>query len=154
MKLEIGSDWLLRMAEAEGNGIISVGGLASRIEDELPATAAPSTERTALAQLIEWQRRKLRLTLEQLAAKANVDVEDVLAVERGEGSDEPRTIHQLAQALKLPSGKLMLLAGLVRRRDSHLEKATVRFAARSASMDALSKEQSEALEEFVKTLAD
>ena len=154
MKLEIKSEWLLRMAAKEGDGIVSVGGLVSRVGNEPLALAAPAAERTALAQLVEWQRRKLRLTVEQVAGKADVEVEDVLVLEQGEGCTDPRTIYQLAQALKLPTDKLMLLAGLVAQRDSHLEKAAVRFAARSASIEALTPEQTEALEEFVKILAE
>lgn len=34
MELEISDEWLLRMAERENNGYISVGGLFCRIEDE------------------------------------------------------------------------------------------------------------------------
>lgn len=154
MKLDIKSDWLLQMAEKEGNGIVSVGGLVHRIEEEVQAHAIPATERTALAQLVEWQRRKLRLTVEQVAAQANVDIEEVLGIELGDGTNEPRTLFQLSQALKLPAGKLMLLAGLVSQRDPRLEQAAVRFAARSASIEALSREQTKALEEFVKILAE
>jgi hypothetical protein len=150
MNLKIKSDWLLEKAEKEGDGIVSAGGLVSRIEEESQVLAAPSTERAAFAQLVEWQRRRLGLS----AAKADVEAEDILAIEKEEGCSDPRTIYKLADVFKLPSEKLMLLAGLVSERDPHLEKAAVRFAARSASIEALTPEQTEALEEFVKILAE
>ena len=73
----------------------------------------------------------MRWSVETLAERANVEVEDLLAVEKGEGTPEPRTLFNLAEAIKLPSQKLMYLAGLVNARDPRLEKAAVRFAARS-----------------------
>jgi hypothetical protein len=154
MKLEIKSEWLLRKTKKEGNGIVSVGGLVCRMDQETQALPPPSTERTALAQLVEWQRRRLRLTVEQLAAQADVEIEDILIIEQGGEKTEPRTVYKLSQALKLPCEKLMLLAGLVSERDQRLERAAVRFAARSAPIEALSREQTEALEEFVKILAE
>jgi transcriptional regulator with XRE-family HTH domain len=154
MKLDIKSDWLLRMAEKEGNGIISVGGLVSRVEKENQAKPTPSTERVALAQLVELQRRKLRLSVEQLANSADVEIEEVLAIEQGDGTAEPRTVYKLSHALRLPAEKMMLLAGLVTERDPRLEKAAVRFAASSAPIGALSPEETKALEEFVRILAD
>src|SRR5947209_4924719 len=42
MKLNINPDWLLRMAEKEDNGIVSVGGLVSRIETEAAAQTSPA----------------------------------------------------------------------------------------------------------------
>lgn len=154
MKLHMTQEWLLKMAEKEGNGIVSVGGLVSRVEGGPQPPASPATERGALAQLVEWQRRKLRLSVETLAERANVEVADLLAVEKGEGTPEPRTLFNLAAAIKLPSQKLMYLAGLVSTRDPRLEKAVVRFAARSAPIEALTPEQSEALDEFVRVIAE
>lgn len=40
-------------------------------------------ERGALAQLVEWQRRKLRWSVEILAERANVELEDILAIRVG-----------------------------------------------------------------------
>ena len=154
MNLHITEEWLRKMADQEANGIISVGGLAARVEAASQAIPSPTTERSALAQLVEWQRRKLRLTVESLAERSDVEVEEVLAIERGDGVPEPRTVFKLAQTLNLPPDKLMHLAGLVINRDPRLERAAVRFAARSAPIEVLTPEQVTALEEFVQTLAD
>jgi transcriptional regulator with XRE-family HTH domain len=154
MNLHMTQEWLLKMAEKEGNGVVSVGGLVGRVEANALALASPATERGALAQLVEWQRRKLRWSVEDLAEKANVEVEDVLAIETGEGTPEPRTLFNLAAAINLPPQKLMHLAGLVASRDPRLEKAAVRFAARSAPIEALTADQAAALEEFVRVIAE
>lgn len=64
MKLNINPDWLLRMAEKEGNGVVSVGGLVTRIEVDAAAQTSPAIT------LTDWIRnfpvnmmRKLRFTL-------------------------------------------------------------------------------------------
>jgi transcriptional regulator with XRE-family HTH domain len=152
MNLQINKEWLLRMAEKEANGIVSAGGFVCRAEAGDQAQIAVATERSALAQLVELQRRKLRLSVEALAGVADIDVEEVLGVERGEVSLEPRSVFKLANALRLPADKLMHLAGHVLQRDARLEKAAVRFAAKSASIDVLTAEEAAALEEFVRVL--
>ena len=154
MKLDIQTDWILRMAEKEANGIVSAGGLLTRVEKKHGARSVSSTECAALAQLVELQRRKLRLSVEQLAEQAGVEIEEVLAIEQGNGTVDPRTVKQLSVVLKLPAEKMILLAGLDSNRDTELEKAAIRFAARSAPAMALSAEENAALEEFVKVLAN
>jgi transcriptional regulator with XRE-family HTH domain len=154
MDLHMTNEWLLKMAEKEGNGIVSVGGLAARVEANAGALASPTTERGALALLIEWQRRKLRWTVEDLANRANVELEDVLAIEKGGKTPEPRTLFNLANAIKLPPQKLMRLAGLETNRDPKLEAAAMRFAARSSPVEALTSEQAAALDEFVRVIAE
>jgi HTH-type transcriptional regulator/antitoxin HigA len=63
MKLNINPEWLRRMAEKEGNGIISVGGLVARVKAEAAQTAPGMT-------LAEWIKvfpvsmmRKLQFSL-------------------------------------------------------------------------------------------
>ena len=62
MNLNISREWLLRMAEKEGNGIFSVGGLVTRVKAEAKALPAPKPD--------EWSKffpvsamRKLRFSL-------------------------------------------------------------------------------------------
>src|SRR5260221_8000182 len=107
MELKIQREWLARMAEKEGNGIVSVGGLVTLAEKTSKEQAVCATERTALSQLVQWQRRKTRLTVEALARKADVDLEEGLMIESGNGSPEARTMYKIAEALKLPANKLI-----------------------------------------------
>jgi len=148
-------EWLSEMAAAEDNGCVSVGGLPYRAN---ALTAAPVSdevvERKVLATLVELQRRRLRLSVHELAEKAEVDARDILAIEAGEDRrPEPRTVYNLSKALSLPEVGLMQLSGLVSRRDTVLDDASVRFAARSAPVDELTQDQRDALDEFVRALA-
>ncbi len=158
MKMNDDRNWLLAKANEEDNRIISVGGLAYRLaaeananEEEMPEAA----RRLAFARLIELSRRKQRLTVEQLAEKADVDVFQLIEIEEGEGvPPEPRTVYKLAQILNFPQDRIMVMSGLARTRDRHLTEATVRFAARSEPVSTLSPEEEEALQEYVKVLVE
>lgn len=75
MNLNIDHEWLLRMAEKEGNGVVSVGGLVGRLDPYMDAQAVPATK------LADWignfpvkMMRKLRYTL----GKGVSDAEAVL----------------------------------------------------------------------------
>jgi transcriptional regulator with XRE-family HTH domain len=154
MELKIQREWLARMAEKEENGVISVGGLVTLAEKTSKEQAVCATERSALSQLVQWQRRKLRFTVEALAKKADVELEEVLMIESGKESPEARTIYKIAEVLKLPATKLMTLAGLVTARDPTLGDAALRFAACSAPVEALTRAETKALEEFVRALGE
>ncbi len=91
--------------------------------------------------------------MEQLADQADVDLAELLAIENAEGSTPGhRTIFQLAQVLRVKVPPLLELAGLVTTRSEKLTNSAVRFAARSEPMDALTKEEEEALNWFVDEL--
>jgi HTH-type transcriptional regulator, competence development regulator len=154
MELKIQREWLAKMAEQEANGIVSVGGLVTLAELTSKEHNVGATERSALSQLVQWQRRNLRLTMEALAKKADVDLDEVLMIETGHEAPEARTIFKIAGALQLPPNKLMTLAGLVKDRDPSLGNAALRFAACSAPVEALTPEETRALEEFVRALGD
>jgi len=140
-------------AEIEATTPIMVGaasrGTAGRVSDRGGSSGL------AFAKLVELRRRQYGLSAEALADKAAIDLEEVVNIERGEGIvPEPRTVRQLAQVLQLPERKLQQLAGLVEAKDNRLREATVRFAARSEPVENLLPEEQEALEEFVKLLAE
>ena len=149
-------EWLRRMAAAEDNATLSVGGLGAELSaagQEKSLSTPQRTGRSALSKLIELRRRERRLTIEQLAEQADVDVEEILDIESGgHGEMEPRTIFQLACALKLPGQKLLVLSRLAEARDEALNQAVVRFAARSKSIGDLTGEEHEALDDLVQFL--
>ncbi|MEZ6060872.1 MAG: helix-turn-helix transcriptional regulator [Planctomycetaceae bacterium] len=146
-------EWLKASANNEAEcGSISVGGLATRFgfydPDDQKGPAV-------FGQLVEFARRRLRLSVEQLAADADVDVEELVLIERGECCDpSPRTVHKLAEIFRLPTGAVAEIAGLVRRRHDRLGHAAYLFAARSEPMAALTEEEERAYEEFVKVIIE
>ncbi len=146
--------WLRAKAEAEDNGIVSVGGLVCALRKGEAESKAHRAGRVALAKLVELRRRQYRLSAEDLSRKADVDLEDIVSIERGEGTiPEPRTMQCLARALELPEQRLLELAGLVPAQDARLRKATVRFVSQSEPVATLLPQEQEALEEFVGLLA-
>jgi transcriptional regulator with XRE-family HTH domain len=122
---------------------------------EVNQAAGSGFEVTQLAfvRLLQLARRERRLSLAQLAEQADIDLIEVVNIEMGRTSTpSPRTIYQLASLLRLPSKKLMVLAGLIQIRDARLQEASLRFVARSKPAKDLSTEETAALEEFVKFL--
>ena len=106
----------------------------------------------ALALLVEFGRRKMGLSLEQLAKEADIDLEELVEIERAYAQPTPRALHQLAKILKLPTEPLASVAGLVTARDENLEAAAYRFAAQSEPNSELSPQEEEAYNSFVSIL--
>jgi transcriptional regulator with XRE-family HTH domain len=169
LNINITPEWALQQARSEPDiGITSVGGLAHRIS-ELKASSAAARQavaeiasqpvmsadpkRQSLGKFVELSRRRMRLSVEQFAKRADVDLAELLAIEKAEDvSPEPRTIYQLATILQIAVEPLLELAGLVVQKNYGLTETAVRFAARSEPMDALTKEEEKALNWFVKEL--
>ena len=145
-------DWLLRAADIEDTcRSVSAGGLASDLGMISPGI---SSIKSAFARLIEYARRNQGLSVEKLAERADVDLAAIVAIETDDRTvPEVRTVYQLAQALRLPSGKLMELAGLATPKPE-VSRAALKFAARSEPTSKLSRDERVAFEEFVKVLAE
>jgi len=149
-------EWLRKMADAEdGCEGSSVGGLAHQL-GVLPLSFADSAQltRSAFSKLIVLSRKGRGLSREQLAKEADVEVGELEGIENDLlASPEPRTIHKLAQILKLPEARLLELSGLVQRKDHLLDEPAIRFAACSGTMENLTPDEKRALQQFVKTLS-
>lgn len=145
------SEWIRVMADAEDRcQSVTVGGLAH----ELGILHTPELPRV-LGRLIEFARRAKGLSLEDLAREADVDPAEVVAIERDmDAAPAPGTVSKLAHALALPPAKLLELSGLAACHDEVLGKAALRFAARSGPTTELSAQEREALDEFVRVLAE
>jgi hypothetical protein len=93
--------------------------------------------------------------MDALADRAQIDLTELIEIERNlHYTPEPRTVYQLAKTLELPSERMLELSGNLVVRDSSLGEEAVRFAARSESVEKLSKDEQRALEEFVKFLSE
>jgi transcriptional regulator with XRE-family HTH domain len=155
MTIEMNNDreWLEKLAERENQGAVSAGGWVARSLEQESASLLRQPPRV-FGQLIEFARRERGFSLETLARQADVDLAELVEIERDpKAVPEPRTVHQLADVLGLPAPKLMVLAGLTRPRDESLTEAAIRFAARSEPSATLSAAEKEVLEEFVKVLS-
>lgn len=151
-------EWLRRMADAEEQcGSVSVGGLAADLGEFRSAALGTNAESVssalALARLVKLWRREQGLTVEDFAKRAGLSEFEVVGVESGEMVPEPRVLFQLSQAIKISYDKLMYIAGHMIDREGQLMHAAYRFAARSESMEKLTRQEEEALHEFINTLA-
>lgn len=159
MKFNEDRNWLEKRAKQEDRGFVSVGGLVSQINPNWQQVGDYSQgiepTRAAFVRLLQLARRERRLSLEDLAERADVDLAELVGIETNENfRPTPRTVHQLANFLKLPAKKLMVLAGLLQNKDASLQRETVRFAARSQPLEDISPEEHAAFEDYVKFLTE
>lgn len=159
MKLERSKEWWLERAAREEGTIIGAGALPPAHAQPRPVVTveAPGVEenRLAFGRFVNLMRRSRRLTVEELAIKADLEPSELLVIEDDLRSlPEPRTVFRLAQFFEVPQGRLMQLAGLATASDPRLKREAVRFAARSESIEALTTEQRAALEAFVAVLSE
>jgi transcriptional regulator with XRE-family HTH domain len=145
-------DWLLKAADIEDAcRSVSVGGLA--VDFGMPAPGVSSI-RPAFGRLVEFARRDQGLTVEELAERAGVDLAALLEIENDDRAvPEVKAVHRLAQALHLPRAELMELAGLATPKPE-ISRAALKFAARSEPTSELTRDEREALEEFVTALTE
>jgi len=119
-----------------------------------PQQEADSAEHCAFSSLMQLLRRSKRLTLEQLANDARVDLSELVSIEDDVTYEpRPRTVHQLAHFYNLPERKLLELSTLTTNYSQDLREAAVRFAANAKNVTDLSHEERLALNEFVKVLS-
>ena len=100
---------------------------------------------------VRMLRRRHGLTVDQLAARSEIDRDEVVAMERNNAyRPSPLTLHRLSQFYGIPQRRLMALAGAIEN-DDVVEHAS-RFAAQSESFAKLTREEKKALDDFVRFL--
>jgi transcriptional regulator with XRE-family HTH domain len=159
-RYRVDQDWLLANAEFEATeGSVSVRGSNADVAESVASQGTHVKHRGhddhsvgAFAQLVEFGRRKMGLSLEQLAMETDIDLEELVEIERTNAQPSPRALHRLALTLKLPVEPLATVAGLVKARDENLEQAVYRFAAQSEPNCELSPQEEEAYNSFVTVL--
>lgn len=145
--------WLKRMAELEDGSFVSVGGWVTALaEAEAPARMFQPT-RSAFSRLVQLARRERNMTVERLAEESGIRLADLLRIEQDEHyTPTPRVVYRVAQCFSLPETELMALAGLLEVSDNEFSDAALKFAARSAPVQELTREEHAALQEFVRYL--
>ncbi len=158
MNRDDGKDWRIRVAEADPNDELGEGLMIIDPKtpwESLPATAADTHKRcAALGPFVCLMRHRLRLTVERLAAEADVEVSDLVEIERDpRHRPEVRTVYQLAGFFAVSSSKLMQVAGLAGPMDARLFNEAVRFVKRLQRTAAPNEERVTALAAFVVALS-
>lgn len=163
MKMNLSKEWLRQRAALDEKAEVSAGTLdlnrlpAARPSNviSMQSSAEAESPNPGFGRLINLWRRKRGFRIETLADKARIDLSELIEIERNLNYvPEPRTVFQLAKTLDLPSEHMLELSGNLIVRDSSLGQEAVRFAARSESVEKLSKDEQRALEEFVKFLSE
>lgn len=154
MELNLKREWYLAQADREGTREIGAGNLEVQPtelvrEKEVNYSAASTgTASPAFALLIRLKRLEHRWTFEKLAHEADVELAELLSIDRDNVTPRPRTVIQLASALQLPATALKKLSGLTRP-DPVFQEQALQFAARSESMHDLRPEEKAALASFI-----
>ncbi|MDZ4830443.1 MAG: helix-turn-helix transcriptional regulator [Phycisphaerae bacterium] len=156
--IQVNHAWLRRMADAEDTlGPPSVGGMTTRagaISTGTILNTSSAARRVALARLIELSRRRLQLTIADVACRVGVMPTALASIERGDESQiAPKAMKKLAESLALPPQALDLLARPARRTDPNLDDDAMQFATSAGPVAALSPTERAALDKFVATLA-
>lgn len=106
-----------------------------------------------LSVMINMLKRREGLSGAELSRRAEIDKEELRKIEFDPNYEpSPRTIYRLEQFFGLPSRSVALLVGAVKVEDDALRQEVVQFAAKSASMGKLSREERRHLNRFVELL--
>lgn len=154
MKIERSKEWWLALARREGDAAVGAGVLVAPHEENY-ASSSTAEGRIAFGKFVNLMRRRKGFSVEKLADEADLDVGDIVSIEDDvQYTPDPRTVYKLAQTFGVGQKPLMQLAGLATPDDSSLRQHAVRFAARSESVEKLTREQKAALEAFVAVLSE
>lgn len=167
MKLEVTKAWCLEAARREGDVEIGAGVTAfdpeptTKSEAQGHATAVEATQimvieatQIAFGRTVELLRRRHQLTLEKLANDARIDLGELVAIENDpHHRPEPRAVSQLAHTFNINPKAFQQLAGNAVIRDTRVREEAARFAARAGSIERLTSEENEALEQFITVLS-
>lgn len=155
MRIEVTKDWCVRMAELEADEEIGVGLVAVDPLFDGEALAPSEEPAVAFGRFVSLMRRDRGLSVEKLADETDVDVAELVIIEEDTRyKPEVRTVYQLANFFELPRTTLLQVAGLTLPKDSRIAEESVRFAARSEPVEALSDEERAALDTFVAVLSE
>jgi HTH-type transcriptional regulator, competence development regulator len=161
MKLQLSKEWFENRIQPNEDFEVGAGVPPGTPEcadktsgsDQEQATDEEFAETLAFGTLIEFMRRDRRLSVEQLASAARVDVTEIVKIEYDPRYvPHPRSVHQLARFFDLPQRTLLKLSNVTTVHNAQLRDAAYRFAANSSKIAELSHEERVAMTEFVEFL--
>lgn len=146
--------WIRQKAAEEDGALISAGCMMIPTEPLPAVTSDALAARLSLSRFVQLARLTLRLNKEQFASKTQIPLKELVCIEDDDQyTPTLRTVHMLAQFLKVSHVKLLTLAGLAQARDAQFNDAAVRFAAKSEPIRQLTREEQEAFDEFARFLS-
>ena len=143
----------LRHLAEEGRSVIDSA--LKNINQQSPLTEGNILLHKGLNSLLIMLRRRDNIDEAELAARANVDEEEVRRIEYDPHYlPSPRTIFKLEKAFSLPSGVLAKLSGAIKANSPCMEERVLEFAANAKAIGKLTKEERELLNRFVRFLSE
>lgn len=167
MKLRITDEWLQRHIATDPDEELEAGDPFGKLRAFQPAeeprlmaaNAAVPTERnvlqlrTALGTLVNHLRRAARLTVAELAARAQVAEDDVRQVEHDPHfTAPPRLLSQLSKFFNVSLSDLSQLSGTTTVIDRVFYNNAVQYAAKSDDLTSLTAEEQAALDAYIALL--
>lgn len=167
MRLHFTSDWLRKHIENDpemeceaGFPLENTGPLKSFLLEENSEKSMETAEIVhlpttgVLSRLIFQVRRRDKLTIAQLANKIRVEEIEIESIENDVNHiPRPRTIHQIALYLNVPSTSVQKLITGLDGQNNNMENAVAKFAASSNDLSDLSRTERRGLNDFVKFLS-
>jgi transcriptional regulator with XRE-family HTH domain len=157
VKFEVSREWLDRkLSEADDAGVeAGVTSLEQFRKDMEKRTVTPAVLApipTELGKVVRFIREQKGWTTSELAQIADVDEREVQLIESEATYDPiPRTVSQLADACHFSRWRFIELA---RHRQQAANENSIRFVARSKSLDTISGDEYESIRALVQTLLD
>ena len=159
MKLHFSRDWLRRKIssdpEVEIEACSALSALSTGARELVVSERNVVQLRLALGVLVRQLRLRKRLSIKDLAQKAQISEDEIRSVEHDPHyTAKPYFLFQLSEFFEVPLTKLSQMAGATHAINRSLYNDAVRYAARSDDLDSLTDEELRDLDAFVALLQD
>ncbi len=150
----------LEDADYDGHSLSMLNRIARALNRRLSVQISSKNKyatqmRYVFQEVVGGLRKEKGLKIDQFAKKAEIDRDDVMALERDvDYKPTPLTLYKLSKFYRISQHKLAVLAGAIRDIPSDLQKEASSFAAKSESFSKLTDEEKQTLDEFVRFLKD
>ena len=148
----------LEDSDYDGHSLTMLNRIAEALQKKLTVVMTAkdpevSSLRQAFHLCMQMLRRKQKLTIDQLAAKVEVDRNELVSMERNPGyRPSPLTLHKLSRLYRISERKLLVLAGAIKDGPQGFCDQASQFAAQSESFANLTAEEKTALDDFIRVL--
>ena len=150
----------LEDADYEGHSLSMLTRIAEALKQKMTVVMTakdPEVDemRHAFHLFVRMLRRRRGLTVDGLAQRADIDRDEIVAMERNSAyRPSPLTLHKLCNFYSIPEKRMLVLAGAIKEAPEGFSERASRFAAQSESFAKLTKEEQKALDEFVQFLKE
>ena len=150
----------LENADYEGHSLSMLNRIAEALKQKMTVVmTAQDPEvnelRYAFHLVVQMLRRRHGLTVDALARRADVDREEIIAMERNNAyRPSPLTLHKLCRFYEIPERRMLVLAGAIKEAPQGFSERASGFAAQSESFARLTEEEQKALDDFIQFLKE